>query len=122
VKKSKYFNCKVCDCQTSQGNSFHKLCLKCNQSRLIHKAKSRVKKKPKVYRKKPTGERDMFIEIWDSRPHICTNCGDPLGNEPKVHFFSHIKPKGKYPELRLKKSNIKILCIECHRNLDFGGL
>lgn len=119
VKKPKSYICKECGCQTSQINSFHKICLRCNSKRLSRKAKV---KKPKIYRKKKTGERDMFLKIWESRPHICTNCEKPLGDEPKVHFFSHIKPKGKYPELRLKESNIKILCIECHRDLDFGGL
>lgn len=77
--------------------------------------------KSRPYRKKATGEREMFLEIWDERPHICTNpkCKKPLG-EPKVHYFAHIKPKGKYPELRLVKSNVRLLCMECHHELDFG--
>tara|TARA_R110000803_G_scaffold210835_1_gene284172 strand:+ start:41571 stop:42074 length:504 start_codon:yes stop_codon:yes gene_type:complete len=122
VKKPRSYKCKDCGCQTSQGNSFHKLCLRCNQSRLDNKLKSRVKKKPKVYRKKVTGEREMFSLIWDTRPHICTNCEESLGSEARVHYFSHIKPKGKYPELRLDPNNIKLLCIECHRKADFGGI
>ena len=120
MEKSKDFTCKSCDCQTSQGNRFHKLCTKCNERRLASK-----KGKPrsiKVYRKKPTGEREMFLEIWDERPHICTNpkCKKPLDENPKVHYFAHIKPKGKYPELRLVKSNVRLLCMECHHELDFG--
>lgn len=123
-KPPEAFSCKSCGCQTSHGNKFHKLCIKCNQSRLDSKPKSRVTKKPKIYRKKPTGEREMFLEIWNERPHICTNpsCKKNLGDEPIVHYFSHIKPKGKYPELRLLKTNIRLLCISCHRIEDFGGL
>jgi len=72
---------------------------------------------------KPTGERDMFLEIWQERAHYCTNpdCRIFLGNEPKVHFFSHIKPKSVYPELRLQKTNIRLLCFDCHFATDHQG-
>ena len=62
---------------------------------------------------KPSGELKMFQEIWNERNHICESCGASLyefGHE----LFHHIKGKGKYPELRLEKSNIKILCFDCH--------
>jgi Bacteriophage Lambda NinG protein. len=72
--------------------------------------RSQIKKKfPK-----PTGEKSLFLEIWNERPHICVNCKTHLGDEPLAHYFSHIKPKGLYPELRLDKSNVEILCIPCH--------
>lgn len=70
-------------------------------------------------RKKNTGERELFLEIWNERIHYCINCKSYLGNEPLVHFFSHIKPKGKYPELRLDKKNIQLLCYDCHYAFDF---
>ena len=74
------------------------------------------------YKRKPTGERKLFLEIWDERPHVCSNpsCSKFLGNEPKVYFFSHIKSKGAYPELRLDKKNIELLCFECHQKWEFG--
>ena len=122
MKKPKLFTCEECGCQTSQGSKFFKLCIKCNKKRLDNKPKPRKVAKPKIYRKKTTGEREMFLKIWEDRPHVCTECGEHLGNEPRAHYFAHIKPKGKYPELRLMPSNIKLLCIECHRTLDFGGL
>ena len=126
--KLKEFQCKECGSVATSGSAFHKLCTLCNKIRLKAGKQQKnysfkfKKSKPKVKRRKPTGEREMFIEIWNERPHICCHCKDPLGHEPIVHYFSHIKPKGKYPELRLVKSNVELLCIECHRKYDFGGL
>lgn len=80
--------------------------------------RERQKGKPKG--RKKTGEGELFLEIWDERPHYCTNCKDPLGNEPVPHYFSHIKSKGAYPELRLVKTNIELLCLQCHSLWDFG--
>lgn len=103
-----------------------KKCKECNQlSYLFSKGRCKscasksYKKMNKV--KKKTGERELFIEIWNERYHICTNCGINLGNEPKVGFFSHIKPKSIYPELRLDKNNIQLLCLTCHTAYDHGS-
>lgn len=81
--------------------------------------KSNWNKKVKV-----TGEREMFLEIWEERPHYCTNpdCRTFLGNEPKTVFFSHIKPKSVYSELRLEKSNVRLLCFSCHFAVDHQGV
>ena len=70
-------------------------------------------------KRKPTGEANVFREIWNEREHICSNCGLHLGNDARSFYFSHIKPKGKYPELRLDKNNIELLCYECHYARDF---
>lgn len=59
--------------------------------------------------KKKTGELAMFLEIWQERKHECEHCGRPL-LAFKVHYFDHVKPKGTYPELRLVKENIQLLC------------
>lgn len=89
-----------------------------------HNEKRKIKQsKPiKIKFKKPTGERELFLEIWNERAHYCENpnCRKWLGNEPKVNFFSHRKSKGAYPELRLVKTNIDLLCGECHHQEDFG--
>lgn len=69
---------------------------------------------------KSTGERELFLKIWEEREHYCQHCGKYLGEEPKSFYFSHIKGKGAYPELRLDPNNIELLCYECHHNWDFG--
>ena len=72
-------------------------------------------------RRKATGEKKLFLEIWEESEHICTNCKIELGYEPRVHYFSHIKSKGAHPELRLDKDNIQLLCMDCHYAYDFQG-
>jgi len=70
---------------------------------------------------KKNSQKQMFFEIWEEREHICENCKRHLGKEPLAQFFSHIKPKGLYPELKFTKSNIQLLCFECHYADDFKG-
>jgi|TARA_R110000744_G_scaffold306335_2_gene414641 5-methylcytosine-specific restriction endonuclease McrA len=71
--------------------------------------------------KKKNSQKQMFFEIWNEREHVCTNCKRHLGNEPLAQYFSHIKPKGLYPELKFDKDNIQLLCFECHYAFDFQG-
>ena len=35
-----------------------------------------------------------------------------------VRFFAHVLSKGAFPELRLDKENIEILCFPCHWRYD----
>ncbi len=72
------------------------------------------------YKRKPTGELDLFKALWEVRHHICTNCGVGLGSF-NVGFFSHIKSKGSCQQLRLDPTNIQILCLQCHYAFDFRG-
>lgn len=91
-----------------------KLCYECNRARLI------AKRKPMKKGKRTTGEKDLFIQIWAERPHLCVNCKKNLGDEPRTFFFSHIQSKGAHPEKRLDKTNIQLLCFDCHREYDQG--
>ena len=76
----------------------------------------------KLMAKKNKGkEKQMFYEIWQEREHRCTNCKCHLGNEARAHYFSHIKSKGAYPELKYNKDNIQLLCYDCHYAYDFQG-
>lgn len=79
-----------------------------------------LKRSPIKKKYKATGEAEMFKEIWEERPHVCTNCKVPLGNEAKTWFFAHIHSKKQYPELRLIPANIRLLCFECHQQYDQG--
>jgi len=102
-----------------------KLCDYCNE---IRKAKQKKKegKKPYRYKRKPTGERAVFLQIWESRPHRCEHCGRSL-DLPRAHYFAHIKSKGNSPNLRLDPKNIRLLCYNfidpsdsCHFLFDHG--
>ena len=77
--------------------------------------------KPYRYKKKPTGEKELFLKIWDARERICVKCGDNLGQEPLAQYFSHIKSKGSRPDLRLNPDNIELLCFDCHYEAEFKG-
>lgn len=78
------------------------------------KKKLQVLNRFKRVKKNKTGEKALFLEIWDERPHVCSCCNAPLGEEPKPVFFSHLLSKGAYPAFRLLKRNIWLKCEECH--------
>jgi len=130
--------CKECNKDRFIVNKTYGLCSECNYKRLhggksifevnIQKQKDKPLKPPKstsikVKPRKKTGEWEMFMEIWAERTHYCVNrsCGKFLGEEPKAIYFSHRKSKGAYPSLRLDKSNIDLLCPECHYQYDHGN-
>lgn len=113
-------------------------CVDCNDSKEVYLAKrypplckyhnekrkaAEKKAKGKTgyrYVKKATGEAEVFKLIWETREHICTNCKDYLGEEARAHYFAHIIPKSREPRLRLEPTNIRLLCMECHRLFDHG--
>ena len=78
--------------------------------------------KPKTaykFKKKPTGEKDIFDKIWSEREHVSEINGEPLG-EFNVFFFAHILPKGKnkYPHFKLREDNTCLMTIAQHHNWD----
>lgn len=113
--------CSHPDCQgkkeTLLANATRKLCYRHNAERLT---KGKEKKKPKKYFRKKSGEGELFLSIWSVRPHICTNCGMFLGDEPRAHYFAHIIPKSRGEKYRLDPNNIQILCFLCHHAFDHG--
>lgn len=97
----------------------------CTRCKISHKIENRMKWLCKECNDETTKERRgdltrLFLEIWRERLHICNHCGESLGDEPKPVFFSHIKSRGAYPELKMDKNNIELLCLECHQRWDFG--
>lgn len=103
-----------------------KICIECKTPQFIFsngrcKFCARKHQKPISKVRKKTGERDVFLEIWNERPHVCSNCQAPLGDEPKTFMFSHNKGKGAHDELRLVKSNIDLHCWDCHDARDCRG-
>lgn len=119
-------NCKECGNYRYIVNKTRCLCDDCNYKRL-HKGKSRFEvraernkvRKPKF--RPATGELALFKEIWAERAHVCTHCGEKLPEPLKPIYFSHIKSKGAFPELRLEKTNIELTCPTCHQKYEFGA-
>lgn len=95
------------------------------KSRPICKACARKLKKPKVKKKKYTKsnyrkESNTFLasDEWRAlRYRVLTYygrkcmCCNSTTNE--IHV-DHIRPRSKYPELKLDFNNLQVLCIECN--------
>lgn len=62
--------------------------------------------------------RNFFMEIWKERIHESEVSGAYLGKEALSTFFHHILPKVKYPELAYDKSNIILLTLDEHTNVE----
>lgn len=83
---------------------------------------ARVKKAEKSLHEK---DWDLNMEIWNTRPHVCVECGKPLdehvkGERPPKHYFSHLMGKGAHPELRYDPNNIVLHHLRCHQLWEFG--
>ena len=114
---------KICKrCNFPKPIFSHGLCVDCAKRNYapIKRSTTQLKRSPIKKKYKPTGELIMFREIWAERPHVCEKCGDSI-HEFSHDNFHHVKRKGKYPELRLVKSNVVINCFDCHYAAHFGN-
>jgi hypothetical protein len=62
--------------------------------------------------------RNFFLEIWKERKHYSEVSENYLGKEPLSTFFHHILPKSKYPDLEYDKSNIILLTLDEHTDVE----
>ncbi len=60
----------------------------------------------------------FFMDVWKERKHYSEVSGEYLGKEPLSTFFHHILPKSKYPEVAYDKSNIILLTLDEHTNVE----
>lgn len=54
-------------------------------------------------------QKEMFLWIWDNRPHVSELTGKPLlypGNSKWHWQFLHVLPKGAYPAFKLNQNNV----------------
>ena len=77
-----------------------------------------VKRDMFVQKTKVETMRNLFLEIWKERKHYSEVSGDYLGGEALSTFFHHILPKSKYPELQYDKSNIILLTLDEHTDVE----
>ena len=82
------------------------------------KEKEKQRRKPQFKAPEPTGEKEMFDEIWNERPRVSYVSGESLqrweDTKLFVNLFSHILPKGNYSRYRLNKENIILLTPQQH--------
>ena len=71
-----------------------------------------------VIRTKTETMRNFFMEIWNERKHYSEVSGEYLGSEALSTFFHHILPKSKYPDVAYDKSNIILLTLDEHTNVE----
>jgi hypothetical protein len=63
-------------------------------------------------------ERDLFIDIWNTRPHVCELTWKKI-KKPKAWCFAHLLAKGSWPEYRMKENNIALVYgIKEHYQVD----
>ena len=107
--------CKHCNCTSESEYCFrHKPRKPLKTSSLLSK---KVEKSEEDNRN-ISDRNDLFLQIWEKRPHRSEVSGEFLGNEPLTIFFHHILPKEKYPEACFDEENIILLTLDEHTNVE----
>lgn len=78
-------------------------------------------------------DRELYLYIFNTRPHKCEECDCDLPDVFEIFDatferdsivcisqYSHIITKGSRPDLRWHKKNINRLCPKCHDKWEFG--
>lgn len=80
---------------------------------------SRLKRTRKPIDKESLNKmRDFLLSIWATRLHQSEVSGKYLGKEPLSVYFHHILPKSTYPNLMYEESNIILLTLDEHTNVE----
>jgi len=84
------------------------------------KLSPRKKSKEEIEENKQAIERmwNMFLEIWEERPHYCEETGLYLGQVPLSTMMHHILAKSKYPQYKYEKWNIALLHPDVHSQVE----
>jgi hypothetical protein len=85
----------------------------------VHKP---LKRTPLTYKREPTGELPMFLEIWSERPHESFINGEPIHNFD-VSCMAHVlgKAQNRFPKFKLYKPCVVIVTRAQHDAWDFGS-
>jgi hypothetical protein len=122
---------KVCKYESCSNNQFgggfcqyHQWCRTDKKTKSIRKVSKNqsviLGERAKLTQK----DRLLFAEIWNERPHIDFETGEPIYGEPLTLYFHHVlgKRKSAYPQFRYEKWNIILVSWETHtkaeNNLD----
>ena len=64
-------------------------------------------------------QKELFMHVWNSRPHVSEVSGKPLlsiGHDLWYWQFAHVLSKGSYPSCKLKEENIMLMLPDEHKN------
>lgn len=135
IVNKKYNLCQHCNYVRKHGKTAQEV-QRDKQSKVVHKPyvfkqkaqKSAGKHSPKRHKVNPitdkqkeiyARDKEVYIELWETRAHVCEECNQHLGDEPLSVFFSHILAKSTHPELRHNLANFNILCLIHHYQYEF---
>ena len=80
-----------------------------------------VSKEVKTAKKEQSEKDEIFYKsIWAEKKHECQSCGIPLYGRLNRGWFDHLVEKSTNPELRYEKTNIAIVCLDCHSRKTTG--
>lgn len=96
------------------------LCMSHIKRKPIPKLGTSIRVNQKILKDKVNADamRNFFMEIWKERIHESEVSGQYLGKEALSTFFHHILPKSKFPDMAYEKSNIILLTLEEHTNVE----
>ena len=83
-----------------------------------HISKEPITRTEQTVHTEPNQMHVFFKQIWKERKHYSELSGIYLGTEAMSTFFHHILPKEKYPQLAYDKSNIILLTLDEHTNVE----
>jgi hypothetical protein len=113
--------CKDCWKPRDHENALISRCKACQylkSEKNVKQTRIKTVSNKKRERLKNWWEKKIFIEIWNEREHNCEICNKKI-LEAQTFCFAHKCPKWTYPEHRLKKENISLVCsIKCHWEVD----
>ena len=84
------------------------------------KLKSNYKQKTDEERKSRLKMLNMFLSVWNKRPHRSEISNAWLGKEAASWMFHHILPKRDYPELKYNEDNIVLLTLIEHDDVEMN--
>ncbi len=66
------------------------------------------------------GQAALFKWIWENRDQCCEVCKATI-LQPAPWNFSHLLPKGMYPDFKLDERNVILKCKACHDEWHLWG-
>lgn len=106
-------------------NKSKNLCEYHNKTKVIPADNAKRRSTLKKHFRKPTGEAELFKEIWndlepEQRVSFVTGFPLPDQHEMRSYYFSHVLSKGSRPSLRLVKKNIVLMTLKEHQLWETG--